>query len=600
MKLNFIISLLLFVLMISKIEYDLDDGIEKTITNVKKNLEYSFYIKASKPNVARFTLSFPISPYFLLIHIDYFQYTERNSISPNKVSWKLLSRKEINNKALIYFSYNISSSLTNYVEFKVRIDDNFNYMNARIDLLYNEYDLDYNKPLNIYNLASNNGYYIYFELFENTIANISLTINNMNKEPFSGINIHELETKKDSPSIDTTYQSISFIPNYSQLKASFSYSVKYPNITKYIALKIKPSLNIQQINIIYENPITIFDLSNDIWKEVNNLKNKEKYLFFIEATQGAKASISFIVNNTDNNPFDYINIYEYEKKNNSYSSFLRKNTKYINKITDNDFMNPISYTIYSSKTNYLAFSIKPNYNIEHTLIKTSISGGSYELLNNTSKYISNLESGNDYFFFIKTKQYDIINLTLTMNNSANPFSYIYYQELSQREDSNNNFEKFQSISEIIKGNQLIISISINISKYSTNYINVNFNPSYNIDIMIANINIHECLFDLRYFKETKNIYNLKSNIIYYIRLYAWYNTFSILNLTVYNGNRDPFSYIKIYECKSSYNPLSFCERITTNRYPEFNRQNNQYKITIKNNNTFDTSYDIFIEIRPNL
>ena len=176
MKLNFIISLLLFVLMISKIEYDLDDGIEKTITNVKKNLEYSFYIKASKPNVARFTLSFPISPYFLLIHIDYFQYTERNSISPNKDSWNLLSRKEINNKALIYSSYNISSSLTNYVEFKVKIDDNFNYMNARIDLLYNEYDLDYNKPLNIYNLASNNGYYIYFELFENTIANISLTI----------------------------------------------------------------------------------------------------------------------------------------------------------------------------------------------------------------------------------------------------------------------------------------------------------------------------------------------------------------------------------------------------------------------------------------
>ena len=92
------------------ITYDLDDGIEKTITNVKKNLEYSFYIKASKPNVARFTLSFPISPYFLLIHIDYFQYTERNSISPNKDSWNLLSRKEINNKALIYSSYNISSS----------------------------------------------------------------------------------------------------------------------------------------------------------------------------------------------------------------------------------------------------------------------------------------------------------------------------------------------------------------------------------------------------------------------------------------------------------------------------------------------------------
>ena len=43
----------------------------------------------------------------------------------------------------------------------------------------------------------------------------------MNKEPFSDINIHELETRKDSPSIDITYQSISFIQNYSQL-ISFS------------------------------------------------------------------------------------------------------------------------------------------------------------------------------------------------------------------------------------------------------------------------------------------------------------------------------------------------------------------------------------------
>lgn len=305
MKLNFIISLLLFGLVISKIEYDLVDGIEKTISNVNQNLEYSFYIKASKPNVVRFTLSFPLSSQsFLLLPIDHNEYSERNSISPNRYSWDLLSRKEINNKALVYFSYNISSSLTNYVEFKVKAPNNYNIMNARIDLLYKEYDLYYNKPLNIYNLASNNAYYLYFELFENTIANISLKINNIVKEPFSGIYIHELETRKDSPSIDITDQSISFISNYSQLISSFSYSVKFPNITKYIALKIKPSLDIEQISVIYENPLTIIDLSNDIWKEVNNLKSEEKYLFFIEATQCAKASVSFIVNNTDNNPFN--------------------------------------------------------------------------------------------------------------------------------------------------------------------------------------------------------------------------------------------------------------------------------------------------------
>jgi len=226
-------------------------------------------------------------------------------------------------------------------------------------------------------------------------------------------------------------------------------------------------------------------------------------------------------------------------------------------------------------------------------------GGSYELLNNTSKNISNLKSGNDYFFFIKTNQYDIISLNLTMNNLSYPFIYIYYQELSKREESNNNLEKIQSISQIIKGNQLIISISQNISKSSTNYINFKFSPSYNIDNMIAKINIVECLIDLITFRETKNLYNLKSNVIYYIKLLAWWDSFTILNLTVYNATRNPFSYIRIYECISTYNSLSFCERITTNRYPEFSRQNNQYKTTIKNNNEFNTAYDIYIEIRPN-
>jgi len=75
--------------------------------------------------------------------------------------------------------------------------------------------------------------------------------------------------------------------------------------------------------------------------------------------------------------------------------------------------------------------------------------------------------------------------------------------------------------------------------------------------------------------------------------------FTDLNLTVYNEKRNPFSYIRIYECKSLNRPLSFCDRITTNNYPIFNRQNNQNKITFKFNSTFDYYYYAIIEIRPN-
>jgi len=127
MKLDFIISLLLFVLVISEIEYDLDDGNDKIITDVKDS-EYSFWIKASQPNLVRFTLSFPNLTYFATTHMDYYEYTERNSISPNQKSWTSLNPTQVNNKALIYFSYYISSSSTNYVKFKVKLDSKFNYM----------------------------------------------------------------------------------------------------------------------------------------------------------------------------------------------------------------------------------------------------------------------------------------------------------------------------------------------------------------------------------------------------------------------------------------------------------------------------------------
>ena len=254
MKLGFIISLLLFRLLFTKIEYDLVDGIEETITDVNTNLEYSFYIKASKPNFAKFTFSVPIPSkiYLSVFWIYIFEYTKRNSITPNKNYWAFFYSKEINNKLLASYLYNISSSLSNYVEFKLSPSLNYSYMNVRIDIIYKEYDLDYNKPLNIYNLSSNNAYYLYLELFETKIAKISLIINNMRKEPFSGIYIHELETRRDAPSIDITYQPISFTSNFAQLTASFSYSVKFSNKTNYIALNITPSLNIDQIIILYE------------------------------------------------------------------------------------------------------------------------------------------------------------------------------------------------------------------------------------------------------------------------------------------------------------------------------------------------------------
>ena len=84
MKFKFVILLLSFGVLFSKIEYDLSNGVEKTITNVNRNTEYSFYIKAAYPSSARITYSIPNNRYTSLLNIDFYEYSNRYSNKYNE------------------------------------------------------------------------------------------------------------------------------------------------------------------------------------------------------------------------------------------------------------------------------------------------------------------------------------------------------------------------------------------------------------------------------------------------------------------------------------------------------------------------------------
>ena len=163
-------------------------------------------------------------------------------------------------------------------------------------------------------------------------------------------------------------------------------------------------------------------------------------------------------------------------------------------------MNPIPFKVNSSNTTYLAFSFKPKNNINQIQVNIDISGGFYNLFNDTFINITKLKT-DDYFFFAETHQFNFIKLTLTMNNNnntnTNPFSYIYSYELNRKEDyiyyqTNTN----QPTSIIINENQIIVSVSQKISLYTSEYIFFQIRPSYYIDYIIINIDITDNLIDL--------------------------------------------------------------------------------------------------------
>jgi hypothetical protein len=211
--------------------------------------------------------------------------------------------------------------------------------------------------------------------------------------------------------------------------------------------------------------------------------------------------------------------------------------------------------------------------------------------------MTKLKSDDDYFFFIKAKRFNFIRLTLTINNysnqTTNPFSYIYSQEKGEKTPNRYNY-KNPLISPIINGNQLIITISQYISgSETTKYINFIIRPSYNIDYMLTNVDITDCFIDLDNYQYSKGIYNLKRNLRYYIKMNAWSNYKTNLNLKIYNISNTPFSFIKIYEClRPEFNQ---CEKSIT-EIISFEKKNNIYETTIEKDNTLNKHLYLYIEI----
>ena len=619
MNFNFIIFLLLFRKLFFY-SYEIIDGIENSFRLNKTYYDYYFYIRTNKSKHVLFSAKIANScKLSSSVYIYEYDSTHKTYSSSRLVS---INGKITNNICEYFYKYTILSSNVTFVDFRCSTSRYYNKDNItiRMDLEYEEYKLSNGQSLELFNLYLRNSYYLYLDIFES--ADISFIINNISQIPFSNINIHEFGDY--SRRINIINKPISFKTDNNQIIASFSYSER-SNLTKYIALQVKPSFNISHFIVKFKYPITSIDLNDGIWKTIDNLNSKEIYFFFIEVKEWTKINISLMINNTDNEYDDElpiifkngaishsyqkndnipnyidINVYEYEKKNNTYTAYIQNNTKTLIKERDFYFKTQRPFRVNSSSTTYLAFTFKPNYNISQMLAKIDISGGIYELFKNTSKNITKLKSDDDYFFFTEAKRFNFIKLTLTINNdmnlTTNPFAYVYSEEKSDRRNYYNNYyKKNTSISSIINGDQQIVTITqyMSDSEYKK-YINFIIRPSYNIDYMLTNIEITDCLIDLNNYNYSKKIYNIKRNIIYYIKMNAWTNYKTNLNLKIYNLSSPPFYYIQIYDC-SSFSYLSLCEKNITKKINFEKTDNSTYEAIIEKENTL--SKHIFLLIR---
>ena len=320
------INIIIFLFIIDSIlseEYELYDGIAKNFTGFKELKEYAFFIKVTQSKIINLSLYLKSS--IMDFNSDFFrcymtEYTDRYSTSYNKRKYINYESKRINNEKVSIISYKVLSSSTNYVFFQFEPFIDIYYIFARFDIIDEMYDLYNGISKTISYLEANKTFYFYEEIFQGQKADFNITMNYMSLLPFSNIDIYEYEGK-DMPFSKNIRMPISFTSKDNKLSSTFSYIVS-SNSIKYISLKIRTSYDINYMNIKFEIPIVIVDLDNSISKTVNDLIFGKKYLFFIYATLYSKVKISFNTNKTTSNkPFSSAYIYEYEERNDSYSSF---------------------------------------------------------------------------------------------------------------------------------------------------------------------------------------------------------------------------------------------------------------------------------------
>ena len=564
---------------------------EKNITNLKSGIPYFFFLSINQFQSAFINLNMNYMNTKPFTSSEIYEYSSRYSSTYLKYTSMPLSTTKKNSELTSSFIYSVNNDETEYIALKFTPNYNINYIvvNIKVDGVYNFFN---NDVKTITNLQTGISYYFFFPsiYFQTVLINVNMSY--VSTEPFKDLEIYEYSIKYSSYYLQRSSQSLSTITKELKL----TYLVNNHN-TKYIALKFEPNYNINKIVVNFNAIDGVYDLSNDIAKNITNLKTGVYYYFFLPSIHLQTASINLNMNYMNTKPFTYLYIYEYESK---YSSSYQGNPQYFSPITkNNELTSSFTYLVNNYKTNYFVLHFKPDCDINYIVVKINVEG-LFSLSNGVNKNITNLKSGIPYYFFLSSFQLQMLFINLNMSYmgtdmSTVPFTYSYIYEYANRYFSKSLKYTSQSLSTTIKNNELKSSFTYLVNNSNTKYIVLTFTPKYNLNYIAVNINAEGGGYDLSNGEE-KNITNLKSGISYFFFLPINQFQSAFINFNMSYMSSEPFTYLYIYEY-SSRSPSSYIKN-----------SSQSFSTTIKNNeltssftylvNYYNTKY-IALNFTPN-
>ena len=272
-------------------------------------------------------------------------------------------------------------------------------------------------------------------------------------KPFSYINIYENKLKFSTEHIKSSTRLISSTSEKFLYQMANQYNL-------YLIIEIIPNYDFEQLNITINLFDGAFDLVVGPSKDIKELWPGLSYYIFMPSYHLQTLNVRIKTNYMPSQPFNSIDIYEYEYKDSpDYNYYENKPISFTK--NNNQLEGNIVYTIsfpFNFFFVYTVLEIKPIENIKNMSLSLDIIGGIYEFYESSPKIISKLKSNKKYYLSIYAEKNQKTHVTLKINNKYQnkPFDNVNIYEYSKKE-TNIYSKKISPPKE--KGNELIISFS---------------------------------------------------------------------------------------------------------------------------------------------
>ena len=582
-------------------DYEFENNITKKISNLKYNYPYYFFTKATQYQISKITITNDCYGDYPFDVVDIYEYNNKSYPEKQIIEKQFLTNKKINNeKCIISFTYNTKEKDITDIAFRFIPKYYLDFIMVKIENMGGSFILN-NNETKLFNKVIP-GYELFFwikgTIFQKMTLNIKL--NNTERIPFSYISLYEYDYQYY---IDPFLKYLKYINqpitpeiiNNKELFYYSSYIIEYPD-TKYILLKLNPAQYIENLEINVNVKGNTYDLENNVSLSLDKIEPDLPYYFFIEAITYNQLLIQLSFNdlNIDKNEIKYININDYESKNNiTYIRSIEQSFEIKRTVRDSKIN--IKYTP-SKLTKYISLIIETKNYLNYSLeTKIEVTGGIFDFVHN--KNISNIKAGSIYYFPFKITLFKKINIDITMNNNINNKAFInanIYEKQNKNDDIYIKYYNQTLLHE--KNNRYVIeSFTYSIDNFKTNYILIELIPNINLDYIFIKYDISKSYNELDS-GELMNISNTIANYPYFYSIKS--NQYQQVNInlsTKYILGNNPFVYIEIYELGdlgyiNSYNKY-------VNKSIQFIKENNDNIVSASLSYTIDSIYTSYITIK---